>query len=717
MLRVGDLENKSILITGASSIQRVARAFAVLAALLCAPVLGATRIDFNQGWLFRTDPNGVGEASGWTKSIPIEAQSVTVPHTWNVGEFHDYLGEAWYFRRFARPPLSPGAHVELHFGATFYKTRVWLNGVELGTHEGGFTAYSFDIAAQLRATNVLVVRIDNRPGAATIPGFGMRGSPLAWYDWWPFGGIVRDVWLTASGPAWIRRQSIRSEQTDDRAVVKDHIFLQSDQGRPAGSVVRVAAYGPDNRLVASATQPVEMPVGKADLVVSLTLQKPKLWSIDHPSMYRMDAELVDAHGKLLDASSETFGLRTVQILDRHLLLNGERVRLSGLARHEDSPWEGLAETRGTMRRDFDDMKALHATLTRPVHYPQNPYILDYADRHGILLIPEIPVWQFDEMQLSNLQVQALARQQMQEMIEQAGNHPSIFAWSVANESATGTPGGIAYFRMMREFIRNIDPGRFVSYADDNLPKLDRAEQSAANDADFLMMNQYFGTWHGPASALSAALDRVNTLFPSKMVIISEFGYPGFFAKSPSEADPTRIKTLQEQMPLIAARDWIAGAILWCYQDYKSRRNLWPGQTEGYVEHGVVDEARQHKPSYEVWKEMTSPAKLELQWVSAADAGITGFTGTVSPNAETNLPYHALHDYLLVWSLLDEKGKAISGGRQQYDNLIRAERVAGSLPADAAGHSLHLIVTLLDPAGLVAAERTLEWPATRPIARP
>jgi len=271
--------------------------------------------------------------------------------------------------------------------------------------------------------------------------------------------------------------------------------------------------------------------------------------------------------------------------------------------------------------------------------------------------------------------------------------------------------------MMHEFIRNIDPGRFVSYADDNLPKLDRADQSAANDADFLMMNQYFGTWHGPASALSAALDHVNTLFPNKMVIISEFGYPGFFANSPSEADPTRIKTLQEQMPLIAARDWIAGAILWCYQDYKSRRNLWPGETEGYVEHGVVDEARQHKPSYEVWKEMASPAKLELQWVSAADAGITGFTGTVSPNAETNLPYHALHDYLLVWNLLDEKGKGISSGRQQFDHLIRVERVAGSLPADSSGHAVHLIVTLLDPAGLVAAQRTLEWPATRPVARP
>jgi hypothetical protein len=678
-----------------------------LVAAFSGPVLGATRIDCDQGWLFRTDPGQAGEASGWTQQIPADAKSVSLPHTWNIGEFHDYLGAAWYFRRFAMPASAPGTHFELHFGATFYKARVWLNGIELGSHEGGFTEYSFEITSQLRGDNVLAVRIDNRPGAETIPGYGARGTPEAWYDWWAYGGIVRDVWLTQTGPTWIRRQSIRSTQTSERAKIDDHIFFQGDQ-RQSGNRLRITAYDQENQVVARVTEPLR----GADTVVSVTVLKPKLWSIDHPNMYRMEAQLLDGQGKVLDAQSEPFGLRTVQILDRHLVVNGERVRLTGLARHEDSPWEGLAETRGTMRRDFDDMKALHATLTRPVHYPQNPYILDYADRHGILLIPEIPVWQFDEAQLSNPKVQALARQQMREMIEQAGNHPSIFAWSVANESATGTPGGIAYFRMMRDFIRGIDPGRYVSYADDNLAKLERADQSAANDADFLMMNQYYGTWHGPSSALAPALDRVEKLFPNKMAIISEFGYPGFFAKEPREADPERIRTLQEQMPMLAARDWIAGAIQWCYQDYKSRRNLWPGQTEGYVEHGVVDEARQRKPSYEVWKEMTAPAKLETHWLLDANGSVMGFAGTVTPNSPKSLPYYPLHDYALVWSLLDEKGKAVLSGNRKFADLSGAEQISGTLPPDAAGHSLRVMLTLLDPTGSIVGERALEWPARR-----
>jgi hypothetical protein len=682
---------------------------ALLTALLVAPALAATRIDLDPGWLFRTDPDQIGEASGWTKAAPSGTQSVSIPHTWNLGQYHDYLGTAWYFRRFEMPALVPDTHIELHFGATFYSARVWLNGVELGSHEGGFTAYAFDVSAHLRQNNVLVVQIDNRPGAATIPGFGARGSPQAWYDWWAFGGIVRDVWLTESGPAWIQRQSIRSDSSSGQAVVRDRIYVQTAQQRSAAASVHVTAYAPDNQPVATATQPVDLGTGAAEVVVSLTVPKPKLWNIDHPNVYRMSAELLDAGGKLLDENNDSFGIRTVEIKDRHLLLNGERVRLTGMARHEDSPWEGLAETPGTMRHDFDDMKTLHMTLTRPVHYPQNPFILDYADRHGILLIPEIPVWQFDEAQLTNPKVLALAQQQMREMIEQAGNHPSIFAWSVANESATGTPGGVAYFRSMRDFIRKMDPGRFVSYADDNLPKLESAEQSAANEADFLMMNQYFGTWHGPSSALIPALDRVNKLFPSKMVIISEFGYPGFFAKTPAEADPSRIKTLQEQMPMLAARDWIGGAIMWCYQDYKSRRNLWPGQTEGYVEHGIVDEARQRKPSYEVWKQLNAPATIEMRWTTAATTP-NGFLVTVTPNEQQNLPYYPLHDYQLMWNVLDEKGVAVATGNRQYGDLTHAVQVAESLKMNAAGAALHVAALLLSPTGAVAAQQTLEWPA-------
>ena len=178
---------------------------------------------------------------------------------------------------------------------------------------------------------------------------------------------------------------------------------------------------------------------------------------------------------------------------------------------------------------------------------------------------------------------------MRELIEQYGNHPSVFAWSVLNESAAGSPGGIRFFREMRDFIKSIDPERYVTLADDNLPKLKRAEESAANDADFLMMNQYFGAWHGPREALDPALDKVDQLFPDQ-----DGDHLGARLSGNLRED-TRPRRMRCAYPSCAnrcrcsrKRDWIAGAILWCYQDYKSRRYFWPGQEQGYLEHGIVD---------------------------------------------------------------------------------------------------------------------------------
>jgi hypothetical protein len=715
-------------------------AAALLGVALAPPVTAASRTDLDRDWQFRADPEDTGTGSGWMSVIPPDTVLVTVPHTWNVGKLHDYLGVAWYFRRFEAP--SGAAHVELHFGATFYRARVWLNGVELGSHEGGFTAYSFDITPHLRRTNVLVVRIDNRPGVATIPGIAARGGPDARYDWWTYGGLVRDVWLTTSGAVWVRRQSIRTALKNATWTVHDRIYLGGAQRAPVS--VHVTALGPDNRVAATA-EALAKDFTETDVTLGLTL--PKLWNIDHPNLYRMVVEVRNANRAILDEDTATFGVRMLEIRDRHLLINGERVRLTGIARHEDSPWEGLAETAGTMRHDLDDMEHLHTTLTRPIHYPQNPFILDYADRHGILLIPEIPLWQFSEAQLSDPRVLELAKQQMREMIEEAGNHPSIFGWSVANESATGTPGGIAYFRAMRAMIHAIDPDRPVSFADDNLPKLTRADQSAANDADFLMMNQYFGSWHGPAEALVPALEKINRLFPDKMVIISEMGFAGIFASNPTEADRARIRIMREQLPVLASRDWIAGAILWCYQDYKSPRNLWPGETEGYVDHGLVDEERQRRPSYAVWKELNAPARIVAHWVGEGAGGSaggsanapTGFAIQLTPNSERELPFYPLHDYRLSWVAADGNGKALARGERELPSVSEPLEVTGTLTSTGAAaatardgvdanHTVDglavpaaasaaraatytLNVTLRSPTGVVAASDKLEWPSS------
>jgi beta-glucuronidase len=261
---------------------------------------------------------------------------------------------------------------------------------------------------------------------------------------------------------------------------------------------------------------------------------------------------------------------------------------------------------------------------------------------------------------------------------------------------------------MRDYIKSVDPTRYVTFADDNLPKLERAEQSAAKDADFLMMNEYFGAWHGPREALNGALDKVDRLFPDKMVIISEFGFPGIFAKNATEADAMRVSIVREQMATLAQRDWIGGVILWCYQDYKSRRYYWPGQEQGYLEHGIVDPDRQRKPSYYAWKELNEPARIDLQWMNTPGVPKLSFSVRVTPNTATQLPYLPLRGYSVTWQLTAAENRAFASGSRAIDGDA-AIMFGANVPAGGQKGPVQLLVKVIRPDGSVAMERSLAAP--------
>ena len=680
-------------------------ALSLLLFALATPGAAGTRIDLGGAWQFRIDADGSGQRQGWAKAIPSPVETVDVPHTWGVGRHAEHEGLAWYWRQLRVPPALRGRRLELHFGATFYKARVFVNGTLVGEHEGGHTAWFLDVTKALGAGGLVAVEIDNRPGLATIPGWAMKlqGTGTLWYDWWHYGGLVRDVALVAQERALIRRQAIRTTVEGPSATVTTRVFVEG-----SGAVTLLGrVLGPGGEEVAAGRASLSVGPGGAQTSLSFRVEKPQLWHFDQPNLYTMELTLRDGDASL-DQRSEAFGIRTVEIRDRGLWLNGERVRLTGITRHEESPQEGLAETRGTMKADWDDMKALHVVFTRPVHYPQHPYVLDYADRNGVLLVPEIPMWQFSEEQMKDPQVLVLAKRMMQEMIEQAGNHPSIFAWSVCNESATSTPGGRAYVKAMVEHVKALDPGRFVSYADDGLPWTTDAAQNANQHTDFVMMNQYFGSWAGPAEGLAPALDRVGTMFPDKMVVISEFGLASLFAPDTAQADRMRIEIMRTQLAEFARHDFVAGALFWCYQDYKSHRNLWPGLTTDWVEMGLVDENRQRLPSYEAWKEATSPAHLTVAWKREGPySPPNGFGATVARRSPTELPSYELRGYRLEWEARDHDGKLLADGGQDLPVVGAPVVVEGSWPK-AGSREVRLTLRLLRPTGFVAAERTERW---------
>ena len=676
--------------------------------LLTLSALAATRVDLNDNWQFRTDPAQAGESQRWFQRPPDSLETVSLPHTWSIGRHADYMGTAWYFKSFSIPAGVKAPHIELHFGATFNLARVWLNGEVLGEHDGGFTEYFFDITQKLRATNYIVVELNNQPKVDTIPGIPMKNDPADIYDWWPYGGITRGAWLAVGDSALVRWQHIDSRPNGAAAQVSEHIQLESFTGAGVPSKLKVAIFDDStNAQVATATHDFNLVPGKQFADLALQIPNVRLWSLDHPTLYRSEVTLLAADGRILDTVDDNFGVRTIEIRDRHFFINGERVRLSGLARHETSPWEGMAETRGTIWKDYDDLKALHTTIMRPVHYPQHPLIYDYADRNGILMIPEVPMWQFSEAQMTNPRVIALAEQQLREMIEQNYNHPAIFAWSTDNESSTDTPGGIVYFKRMYALAKQLDPERYVSLADDRIAFVDDPATNASSLADFVMWNEYFGTWDGPDNLLPAMLEKVGKGYPPKMVIVSEFGMPGLYAADEKTADLARIQIIREHLAKYAEQDWIAAAIQWCYQDYRSFHNVRPGHTDQFVDHAVVTKDRLRRPSYYVWQQETAPVRVHMSWSSDAKGAPTGLQATLSRRSEHELPSFALHDYRVEFRLLDENKKEVV--KKEFTESVVSEPKSFSAQWTEKKHTaLRAEVAIYTPAGFLAQRRILTW---------
>jgi beta-glucuronidase len=687
----------------------LAAIFAMTLAQIMQHATAATRIELTDGWRFRIDPQDQGQAQGWFRKPPGETETVTVPHTWGLGKYAHYEGTAWYFKSLAVPPALLGQHVEIHFGATFYKAKMWLNGALIGEHEGGYSHYYFDITSNLRAENTLVVAIDNTPRIDTIPGKPLAENATARiYDWWPYGGIVRAAWLSISEQALVRRQHINSVVQGDTADIHDHLVIENFSDKPMHLTLNVEVLPQDGAApVAVQRMPLLAQPGKQSVEMALALKSVQRWDIDNPYLYTLHASLSAADGTELDRIDDEFGVRSVEIRDQHLLLNGRRVRLSGLARHEESPWEGLAETAGTITHDLDDMKNLQTTLTRPVHYQQDPLIYHYADHEGMLMIPEIPMWQFSEEQMKNPKVLALAKQMLQELIDENYNHPSIFAWSVDNESSTDTPGGVAYFKLMYSLAKQLDPARAVSCADDRIAFSPDPAKNASSLADFVMWNEYFGTWDAPESLLPAAFEKIEKGYPNKMVIVSEFGVPGIFATNPATADELRVATIRKHLALYARHDFIAGAILWSYEDYRSYHNLRAQQDDDYVDHGLVDKDRQRKPSYFVWQRENEPAKLEASWTFDAKGTPNGFTASIARRAETELPSYDLLNYRLEWRVIDIAGKQINSGQEMFANIGAPRTVSAHWDAPES-KNLHLQINLIRPTGFTAVKRSMSW---------
>jgi beta-glucuronidase len=253
------------------------------------------------------------------------------------------------------------------------------------------------------------------------------------------------------------------------------------------------------------------------------------------------------------------------------------------------------------------MKNLNCVFTR-VHWPQDKRVLDHCDRQGILLQSEVPAWGSDTFSGMGAEpdpdILENGLEQLREMIARDRNHPSVVIWGLCNEIDGQNPPAYKFAKSLLEEAKRLDPNRLCSYASNSLLK--HPERDVAGLMDIIEANEYFGTWApGRIEDLAQHLDTLHATFPGKPIVISEYGYCACTADRP-EGDEHRGDVLRTHNAVFRSKDFIGGAIFFCYNDYRTHvGDRGVGALQQRV-HGVVDVYGAPKLSYELLRRESSP---------------------------------------------------------------------------------------------------------------
>jgi beta-galactosidase len=552
----------------------------------------------NGSWQFSTN----AAAANW--------DSITVPGNWDaLPQYSTHTGKGWYRREFVAPADWQGKHLRLKFDAVYHDTTVTLNGRELGAHIGGYTPFEFDVTGvvNLGATNTVTVCADNTY---------RRGA------WWHWGGISRSVTLIANDDARIVWQHIRTEPDLKGGSAK--IFVGYKLANASDKPLKVSLSATiDGVAESSLKKTVSIPAhGEVEVEAETTLPKDRvrLWDFDHPNLYRLATQL-SVGGKVVHEQSERFGIRKVGVTEDSLLLNGERIRVNGFNRVSDSRQFGNTEPDELVKADVDLMKRANGNLSRLMHYPQAPNLLDYLDEKGMMIWCEIPVWGGDDSFLTNRDL-SLPRQWMREMIERDYNHPCIIGWSVGNELRNH----FSYVSNMMAYTRTLDPHRLVTHVSNS-----GAGSGANRTNDPITISPI--TLYNTYSYNKNSATILHKKWPEKPIFFSEFGIKQF-----GGALDSRINGLEE-MYRLATEDnpYVIGVSLWTFNDYRSDYKGTP--PSGNREWGLVTEDRQPKAAYAQVRKLFSPVH---------SLTVTNGVIQLQPRNPDEVPSFTLRGYKLKW---------------------------------------------------------------------
>jgi beta-glucuronidase len=506
--------------------------------------------------------------------------SLKVPGDWNTQSDQQifYEGTIWYKKSFDYQ-RRPNTRLFVYFGAANYQADVYLNGQKIGQHEGGFTPFNFEITNVVQNSgNFLIVKVDNKRRRDAVP--------TLMTDWWNYGGLTRNVKLVETPATFIHDYSIQL-QRGSRDRIGGFVKLSGDKHNQR-ITVRITESGISKSFTTDRN-------GVAAIDFNAEL---KLWSPDNPKLYDV---IIEAE---TDRINDQIGFRSVETRGVEILLNGKPIFLRGVCIHEEAPFRG---GRAYSREDAQTLlgwaRELGANFVRLAHYPHNEFMIREADRMGIMVWSEIPVYW--TILWENPDTLQNARNQLSEMIARDKNSAAVVIWSVANETPL-SDARLSFLRNLISHARSLDTTRLISaamerhYIDATTQMID---DPLGEYLDVLGCNEYVGWYDG----LPDKADRLEWKSKyQKPLIMSEFGGDARYGHH-GDALTRWTEEYQEnlyrhQLAMLKRIPFLRGTSPWILMDFRSPRRPLPNIQDYWNRKGLISNRGEKKKAFYVMQQ-------------------------------------------------------------------------------------------------------------------
>ena len=514
-----------------------------------------------------------------------KSPTMQIPSDWNTQDerLFFYEGTVWFKKSFQAVPMKDYRTL-LYFGAVNYDCHVYLNGRHVGHHIGGFTPFNYDVSELLKeGDNVVIVKVDNKRHAEDVP--------TQIFDWWNYGGITRDVKLVKVTPVYLEDYSLQLMKADGKAKNREISFSAKLNKAEAGH--KVVVYIPELKLQQQLTTDAE---GKVSVTLKVSAKKLQLWSPETPKLYQVNLSL--------DTSTYTdnIGFRTIETHDKQILLNGKPIFLKGISIHNEKPnGGGRANSVNDAHTLLSWAHELGCNFVRLAHYPHHEEMVREAEKMGILVWSEIPVYW--TIAWKNTQTFENARQQLTDMISRDHNRANVIIWSIANETPHSAERD-DFLSRLAKYARTLDNTRLISMAMEVTGAsnyVNRLNDNMNQYVDVVSFNQYIGWYRDVNDA-----PKMTWEIPyNKPVIVSEFGggakYGYHGAKNQRWTEEFQENLYIENCAMLDKIEGLAGTTPWILKDFRSPRRVLNGIQDYYNRKGLVSDKGEKKKAFFILK--------------------------------------------------------------------------------------------------------------------